>query len=158
MVLSLREASRKYVELSPSTPLFQTLRFHEKDLTPSLNLLQIRLILPPLGHILSCGWHSWPQFLKEKIGDSLDLDCLIGEILLFQLRRQLKFSITYIHTWLNATFYIGIKQKISIQTTKTKLAIPPPAHSLLNNHRHHDTLTTIDTDHYFHLLLPLPSS
>jgi hypothetical protein len=53
LVLSLREASRKYVELSPSTPPFQTLRFHEKDLTPTQNLLRIRLILPPLGHVLS---------------------------------------------------------------------------------------------------------
>jgi hypothetical protein len=40
-VLNLREASRKYVELSPSTPLFLTLRFYEKDLTPTPNLLRI---------------------------------------------------------------------------------------------------------------------
>ena len=40
-VLNLREASRKYVELSPSTPPFLTLRFYEKDLTPTPNLLQI---------------------------------------------------------------------------------------------------------------------
>jgi hypothetical protein len=52
-VLSLREALWKYVELSPSTPPFLTLRFHGKDLTPTPNLLRIRLILPPLGHILS---------------------------------------------------------------------------------------------------------
>jgi hypothetical protein len=40
-VLNLREASRKYVELSPSTLLFLTLRFYEKDLTPTPNLLRI---------------------------------------------------------------------------------------------------------------------
>ncbi len=62
-VLSLREASQKYVELSPSTPPFLTLQFHEKDLTPTPNLLRIRPILPPLGHILSApsrsfGWHG----------------------------------------------------------------------------------------------------
>jgi hypothetical protein len=44
---------RKYTELSPSTLLFLTLQFHEKDLMPTPNLLQIRLILPPLGHIIS---------------------------------------------------------------------------------------------------------
>ncbi len=63
LVLSLREASRKYIELSPSTPPFLTLQFHEKDLTPTPNLLRIRPILPPLGHILSVpsrsfGWHG----------------------------------------------------------------------------------------------------
>ncbi len=52
-VLSLHEASRKYAELSPSTLPFVTLRFHEKDLTSTLNLLQIRPIFPLLGHILS---------------------------------------------------------------------------------------------------------
>ncbi len=41
LVLKLREASRKYVELFPSTPPFLTLLFYEKDLTPTLNLLQI---------------------------------------------------------------------------------------------------------------------
>jgi hypothetical protein len=41
LVLSLREALRKYVELSPSTPPFLTLQFHEKDLTPTPNLLRI---------------------------------------------------------------------------------------------------------------------
>ncbi len=40
-VLNLREASQKYVELSPSTPPFLTLRFYEKDLTPTPNLLRI---------------------------------------------------------------------------------------------------------------------
>ncbi len=40
-VLNLREASRKYVELSPSTLPFLTLQFYEKDLTPTSNLLQI---------------------------------------------------------------------------------------------------------------------
>ncbi len=39
--LNLREALRKYVELSLSTPPFLTLQFYEKDLTPTPNLLQI---------------------------------------------------------------------------------------------------------------------
>ncbi len=52
-VLSLHEASRKCIELSPSTPPFLTLQFHEKDLMSTPNLLRIRPILPPLGHILS---------------------------------------------------------------------------------------------------------
>ncbi len=38
-VLKLREALRKYVELSPSTPPFLALGFYEKDLTPTPNLL-----------------------------------------------------------------------------------------------------------------------
>ncbi len=40
-VLNLREASQKYVKLSPSIPPFLTLQFYEKDLTPTPNLLQI---------------------------------------------------------------------------------------------------------------------
>jgi hypothetical protein len=40
-VLSLRKVLQKYVELSPNTPPFLTLRFREKDLTPTTNLLQI---------------------------------------------------------------------------------------------------------------------
>ncbi len=40
-VLNLREALRKYIELSPSTPAFLTLQFYEKDLTPTPNLLRI---------------------------------------------------------------------------------------------------------------------
>ncbi len=40
-VLNLREASRKYIELSPSIPPFLTLQFYEKDLMPTPNLLQI---------------------------------------------------------------------------------------------------------------------
>ncbi len=40
-VLNLCEASRKYVELSPSTPPFLTLQFYKKDLTPTPNLLRI---------------------------------------------------------------------------------------------------------------------
>jgi hypothetical protein len=40
-VLNLHEALWKYIELSPSTPLFLTLRLYEKDLTPSPNLLRI---------------------------------------------------------------------------------------------------------------------
>jgi hypothetical protein len=61
LVLSLCEASRKYVELSPSTPPFLTLQFHEKDLTRTPNLLRIRLILPPLRHILSAQPHTQPS-------------------------------------------------------------------------------------------------
>ncbi len=62
-IFSLHEALRKYVELSPNTPLFLTLQFCEKNLTPTPNLLQIRLILPLLGHIFSVpsrsfGWHG----------------------------------------------------------------------------------------------------
>ncbi len=40
-VLNLCEASRKYVELYPSTPPFLTLQFYEIDLTPTPNLLRI---------------------------------------------------------------------------------------------------------------------
>jgi hypothetical protein len=40
-VLNLREALRKYIELFLSTLPFLTLRFYEKDLTPTPNLLQI---------------------------------------------------------------------------------------------------------------------
>ncbi len=40
-VQNLREASQKYIELSPSTPPFLTLHFYEKDLTPTPNLLRI---------------------------------------------------------------------------------------------------------------------
>ncbi len=40
-VLNLREASRKYVELSPSTPPFLTLQFYKKDLTLTPNLHRI---------------------------------------------------------------------------------------------------------------------
>jgi hypothetical protein len=65
-VLSLREASRKYVELSLNTPPFLTLQFHEKDLTPTPNLLRIRPILPPLGHILSVP--SRPFGLHGSVG------------------------------------------------------------------------------------------
>jgi hypothetical protein len=41
LVLNLREALQKYVELSPSTPPFLTLQFYEKDLMPTPNLLRI---------------------------------------------------------------------------------------------------------------------
>jgi hypothetical protein len=68
LVLSLREASRKYVELSPSTPPFLTLRFHEKDLTLTPNLLQIRPILPPLRHILST-----PVFFMTSTSANMNL-------------------------------------------------------------------------------------
>ncbi len=53
LVLSLCEASRKYTELSHSTLPFLTLRFHKKHLSPTSQLLWVRPILPPLGHILS---------------------------------------------------------------------------------------------------------
>jgi hypothetical protein len=53
LVLNLREALRKYSELSHSTPSFLALDFHEKDLPPTPRLLQVWPILPPLGHILS---------------------------------------------------------------------------------------------------------
>ncbi len=80
MVLSLRETSWEYVELSPNTPPFLTLRFHEKDLTPTPNLLRIRPIPPPIGYILSVpsrsfGWHgSVGWFCKplEVIVDFID--------------------------------------------------------------------------------------
>jgi hypothetical protein len=70
LVLSLREALREYVELSPSTPPFLTLQFHEKELTLTPNLLRIRPILPLLGHILSV--HS---------GDMGQLDDLVSLLL-----------------------------------------------------------------------------
>jgi hypothetical protein len=60
-VLSLCEASRKYVEFSPSTLPLLTLQFHEKDLTLTPSLLQIRPILPPLGHILSKASAAFKQ-------------------------------------------------------------------------------------------------
>ncbi len=68
-VLSLREALPKYVELSPSTPPFLTLQFHEKDLTPTPDLLRIRPILPLLGHILSrcCKVHISFQWVHMKL-------------------------------------------------------------------------------------------
>ncbi len=61
-VLNLRKVPWKYVELSSNTLSFLTLQFREKDLMPTPNLLRIRPILPPLGHILSVpsrsfGWH-----------------------------------------------------------------------------------------------------
>jgi hypothetical protein len=52
-VLSLPKVPRKYFELSPNTLPFLTLRFRKEDLTPTPNLLRIRPIPPPLGHILS---------------------------------------------------------------------------------------------------------
>ncbi len=66
LVLNLCEASRKYVELSPSTPLFLTLRFYEKDLMPTPNLLRISgwysprsgiSFQSPQGHL--ADWVSW---------------------------------------------------------------------------------------------------
>jgi hypothetical protein len=65
-VLSLPETSRKYVELSHSTPPFLTLQFHMKNLTLTPNLLQIRPILPPLGHILSPQHGTWTAIRLSK--------------------------------------------------------------------------------------------
>ncbi len=49
----------------------------------------------------------------------------------FQLEGHIKCSITYIHTWLNTTVYVGIKQNQQEKNTKTKLATlllgPPPS-------------------------------
>ena len=73
-VLSLREASRKYVELSPSTPPFLTLQFHEKDLMPTPNLRQIRLILPPLGHILSISQSNYAIITNQDKGSLLAME------------------------------------------------------------------------------------
>ncbi len=53
LVLSLRKVPQKYDELSPNTLPFLTLQFCEKDLMPTPNLLRIRPIPSPLGHILS---------------------------------------------------------------------------------------------------------
>ncbi len=58
LVLSLREASRKYVELFPSTPPFMTLQFHKKDLRPTPNLLRIR-------HTTSTWAYSFSQRDQE---------------------------------------------------------------------------------------------
>jgi hypothetical protein len=84
-VLSLREASRKYVELSPSTLPFLTLQFHEKDLTPTPNLLQIWPILPPLGHSrysLRLGiFCQSPQGRLGDMGQSDDLVSLLLEVI-----------------------------------------------------------------------------
>ncbi len=73
-VLYLHEASRKYTELSPSTPPFLTFRFHKKDPPPTLNLLRIWSILPPLRHILSVS----PQ---GHLGDMGQLDDLVSLLL-----------------------------------------------------------------------------
>ncbi len=75
-VLSLHEALQKYIEFSPSTPPFLTLRFHEKDLTLTPNLFQIRPILPPLGHIQS------PQGHLGDMGQSDDLVSLLLEVII----------------------------------------------------------------------------
>ncbi len=76
-VLNLREASRKYIELSPSTPPFLTLRFYEKDLTPTpKSTPNLRLILPPLGHIFSV-----PSRAFGWLGQSDDLVSLQLEVI-----------------------------------------------------------------------------
>ncbi len=71
-VLSLRKVPQKYVELSPNTLPLLTLRFCKKYLTPTPNLLQIRPIPPPLGHILSRpkilrGFPTMNRFTKIQI-------------------------------------------------------------------------------------------
>ena len=85
LVLNLREASRKYVELSPSTLPFLTLRFYKKDLTLPPNLLRISgryslrfgiLILPLLGHIFSVPSRSF-----GRLGQSDDLVSLQLEVI-----------------------------------------------------------------------------
>ena len=84
-VLSLCEASRKYAELSPSTPPFLTLQFHMKDLTPTPNLLRIRPILPPLGQSrcsLRLGiFFQSPQGHLGDMGQSDDLVSLLLEVI-----------------------------------------------------------------------------
>ena len=71
-VPSLRESSQNYSELSHSTPLFLALLFFKKDLPPTTRLLQVRPILPPLGHI----FHS-PQGHLGDMGQSNDLVSLL---------------------------------------------------------------------------------
>jgi hypothetical protein len=66
-VLHLREALQNYMELSYSTPPFLVLCFHEKDLPPTPMLLQVWLILPPLGHILSEDGRFCPDSLLDHI-------------------------------------------------------------------------------------------
>ncbi len=65
-VLNLREASRKYVELSPSTPPFLTLRFYEKDLMPTLNLLQISIRYSLRSGIFDTP-SAWAYLLKDPL-------------------------------------------------------------------------------------------
>ncbi len=72
-VLSLREALRKYAELSHSTLPFLRLHFHEKDLSPTPRLLQVRLIFPPLGHILSEDLKLGDMREVEGIKSGLDI-------------------------------------------------------------------------------------
>ncbi len=72
LVLSLREASWKYVELSPNTPLCLTLRFHEEVLSPTPNLLQIQPILLCTGIFFQS-----PQGHLGDMGQSDDLVSLI---------------------------------------------------------------------------------
>ncbi len=60
LVLSLCEASRKYVEHSHSTPLFLRLRFHKKDLlpTPRFGRYSLRsgiFFQSPQGHLGDMG-------------------------------------------------------------------------------------------------------
>ncbi len=65
-VLNLREASRKYIELSPSTPSFLTLRFYKKDLTPTPNLLRIS------GQYSLCLGISLHTPMKRNKRDGID--------------------------------------------------------------------------------------
>jgi hypothetical protein len=95
-VLSLREALQKYVELSLSTPLFLTLQFHKKDLTPTLNLLRIRPILPLLGHILSRGSKPTGSNLWTELTDGDKPKCEEANNL-YDLPSTKK-TIRYLHT------------------------------------------------------------
>jgi hypothetical protein len=72
-VLSLCEASQNYTELSHSTLPFLALHFHEKDLPPTLRLLQVWPILPCLGIFF--------QSPQGHSGDMGQLDDLVSLLL-----------------------------------------------------------------------------
>jgi hypothetical protein len=133
-VLSLREASRKYVELSPSTPPLLTLQFREKDLMPTPNLLRIRLILPPLGHILSSAQvichHDWCFCVAKQVyfvvlGES---DVLVVADFLECLAHCRAYTVGDIATALGqancrlVTVYLG---RVNCQTLKIGLVARP---------------------------------
>ncbi len=72
-VLNLREASQKYVELSPSTPPFLTLQFYEKDLMPTLNLLRIS------GQYSLCSGISFQKCTGPSPRSMYFLKCIISK-------------------------------------------------------------------------------
>ena len=77
-VLSLHEALQKYAELSPSTLPFLTLRFYEKDLMPTPNLLQISG-----RYSLRSGiFFQSPQGHSGDMGQSDDLVSLLLEVII----------------------------------------------------------------------------